>query len=107
MSGLGESVARLEAQAERSLTASHRLLAAAERLVAARAATEQARAAHRASEVVRLRSLADSAWLSAARWGRWEAAVPHSGPVAVLAGQSARVAEVVAVARGVRAAKLA
>jgi hypothetical protein len=54
-----------------------------------------------------LRALADSAWLSAARWGRWEAAVPQCGPVAALAGQSARVAEVVAVARGVRAAKMA
>jgi hypothetical protein len=105
MSGLGESVARLEAQAERTLAASHRLLTAAEQLVRARAAMEQARAAHR--ESARLRSLADSAWLSAARWGRWEAAVPHSGPVAVLAGQSARVAELVAVARGVLAAKMA
>jgi hypothetical protein len=60
-----------------------------------------------AEQVRRLRALADSAWLSAARWGRWEAAAPHSGPVAALAGQSARVAEVVAVARGVRAAKMA
>jgi hypothetical protein len=60
-----------------------------------------------AERVRSLRSLADSAWLSAARWGRWEAAVPQSGPVALLAGQSARVAEVVAVARGVRAAKMA
>jgi hypothetical protein len=98
MSELGESVARLEAQAERTLAASHRLLTAAERLVKART---------QASEVVRLQALADTAWLSAARWGRWEAASPHSGPVALLAGQSARVAEVVAVARGVRAAKMA
>jgi hypothetical protein len=60
-----------------------------------------------AEQATRLRALADSAWLSAARWGRWEAAVPHSGPVALLAGQSARVAELVAVARGVRAAKMA
>jgi hypothetical protein len=58
-------------------------------------------------QVRSLQALADSAWLHAARWGRWEAAAPHSGPVAELAGQSARVAELVAVARGVRAARLA
>jgi hypothetical protein len=60
-----------------------------------------------AEQATRLRTLADSAWLSAARWGRWEAAAPQGGSLAMLAGQSARVAEVVAVARGVRASKMA
>jgi hypothetical protein len=109
MSGLGESVARAEAQAERTLAAADRALAAAERLVKARAAVEQARGAHRAEQATRLRELEDSA--ERASLAHWRAA-----EWARLAGQydrwrvalaAARVASVVVMARWSRAAKLA